>query len=236
MGTSVLFCFGLKVQVYYDVRKLANAGFEDSPNCHPMTSTSVTMAHDSSAAPRTLLLRLKNETRDAHESLEQDLDLLRPDLTLERYRSIVERFYGFYRPWESTINPLLTEHLPDFAEVRSKVPSLLEDLAYLGSKSAKLPVCKALPECRQWPDVLGGLYVTEAATLSGQIISRKLEQMLGLSPRHGTAFFSSYGLQVGPMWRMFGATLQSRTPVEKEQTVIDAAKQTFACMHRWLCR
>jgi heme oxygenase len=201
-----------------------------------MTCTSVKMAHDSYAAPRTLLLRLKNETRDAHESLERDLDLLRPDLTLERYRSVVERLYGFYRPWENTINPLLTDHLPDFAGVRSKVPRLLEDLAYLGSKAAKLPVCKALPDCRKWPDILGGLYVTEAATLSGQIVSRKLEQMLGLSARRGTAFFSSYGLQVGTMWRSFGATLQSRTPVETEQIVIDAAKQTFACMHRWVCR
>jgi heme oxygenase len=200
-----------------------------------MTSTSVKMAHDSSAAPRTLLLRLKDETRDVHESLERDLDLLRPDLTLERYRSIVERFYGFYQPWENAVKPLVSEHLPDFAETRVKVPKLLEDLVYLGRKTAKLPVCKKLPDCRTWPAVLGGLYVTEGATLGGQIISRQLEQMLGLSARRGAAFFSSYGLQVGPMWRSFGTMLQANAPVEKEDVVIDAARQTFVCMHRWLC-
>jgi heme oxygenase len=74
-----------------------------------MASNSVEMAHDSSAAPRTLLLRLKDETRDVHESLERDLDLLRPDLTLERYQSVVERFYGFYHPWENAVKPLLSE-------------------------------------------------------------------------------------------------------------------------------
>jgi heme oxygenase len=200
-----------------------------------MTSNSVKMAHDPSAAPRTLLLRLKDETRDVHESLERDLNLFHPDFTLERYRGIVERFYGFYQPWEDALKPLLAEHLPDFAEPRTKLPKLLEDLAYLGSDPAKVAVCNALPDCRQWPDVLGGLYVTEGATLGGQIISRHLEQMLGLSARRGAAFFSSYGLQVGAMWRAFCGTLQARTPVEKEDTVIEAARQTFVSMHEWLC-
>jgi heme oxygenase len=200
-----------------------------------MTSHSVKMAPDSPAAPRTLLLRLKSETRDVHESLERDLNLLRPDLTLERYRSIVELFYGFHQPWEHAIKPVLAEHLPDFAEARSKIPKLLEDLAFLGSQQAQLPVCQALPACLEWPNLLGGLYVTEGATLGGQVISRQLEQMLGLSPRRGAAFFSSYGLQVGPMWRSFCAALQEQTPPEKEDVVVQAARDTFVAMHQWLC-
>jgi heme oxygenase len=120
-------------------------------------------------------------------------------------------------------------------EERSKIPKLLEDLAYLESKPANLPVCKALPDCRQWPNLLGGLYVTEGATLGGQVISRQLEQMLGLSARRGTAFFSSYGIRVGPMWRSFCTTLQSQTPQESEDMVVQAARETFVSMHRWLC-
>jgi heme oxygenase len=201
-----------------------------------MTSSSVQMAHDPSAAPRTLLLRLKDETRDVHESLERDLDLLRPDLTLERYQSVVERLYGFYQPWENSIKPLLIEHLPDFAAMRIKSPKLLEDLAYFGSGLETLPVCKALPDCRNWPNILGALYVTEGATLDGQIVSRQLQQMLGLYPRGGAAFFSSYGLQVGSMWRSFCSTLQAHTPAHQEDLVIDAARQTFLSMHCWLCK
>jgi len=200
-----------------------------------MTSHSVKMAHDSPQAPRTLLLRLKSETRDVHESLERDLNLLRPDLTLERYRSIVEQFYGFYQPWERAIKPVLTEHLPESAEARCKIPKLSEDLAYLGSVPAKLRVCKALPDCLTWPSLLGGLYVTEGATLEGQVISRQLEQILGLSPRRGTAFFSSYGVRVGPMWRSFCATLQAQTPSDKEDMVVESARATFVSMHHWLC-
>lgn len=202
--------------------------------CHHMTSHSVKMAHDSPAAPRTLLLRLKSETRDVHESLERDLNLLRPDLTLERYQKIVELFYGFYQPWEHAIKPVLAEHLPEFAEARSKIAKLLEDLTYLGSVPAKLPLCKTLPDCLKWPDLLGGLYVTEGATLGGQVISRQLEQILGLSPRRGTAFFSSYGVRVGPMWRSFCAILQAQTPSNKEDMVVEAARQTFVSMHKWL--
>lgn len=199
-----------------------------------MTSASVRMALDLSAAPRTLLLRLKDETRDVHESLERDLDLLRPDLTLERYRSVVERFYGFYLPWENAIKPLVSEHLPDFSEARTKVPKLLEDLTYLGRKPNKLPLCSKLPPCLNWPGLLGGLYVTEGATLGGQIISRQLEQMLGLSARRGAAFFSSYGIQVGPMWRTFCTSLLAHTAVQNEELIIEAARSTFLSMHRWL--
>ncbi len=201
-----------------------------------MTSASVRMAHDSSAAPRTLLLRLSDETRDVHESLERDLDLLRPDLTLERYRSVVERLYGFYQPWENAVRPILALYLPDFGDARLKVPKLLEDLTYLGAKATKLPTSTKLPACLRWPELLGGLYVTEAATLRGHVISRQLQQMLNLSPRHGTAFFSSYGLHLGSMWRSFCSTLQAKTPLEQEDRVIEAARQTFLCMHQWLCK
>jgi heme oxygenase len=147
----------------------------------------------------------------------------------------VERLYGFYFPWENLVTPLLLDTLPGFGEERVKVPYLLQDLSYLGRKPAKLTVCKNLPDCRKWPDVLGGLYVTEGSTLRGQIISRQLQQMLGLSPRRGAAFFSSYGLQVHSMWRSFCATLLTNTPPEQEELVIASAKQTFASMHRWLC-
>lgn len=201
-----------------------------------MASTSVKMAHEPSPAPRTLLLRLNDETRDVHESLERDLNLLRPDLTLERYQSIVERLYGFYFPWENTVTPILSEHLPGFAESRAKVPKLVQDLAFLGRKPSKLPLCKKLPAGLSWPAVLGGIYVTEASTLSGQILSRRLEQMLGVSVRRGGAFFASYGVQLGSMWRSFGTTLQAQTPLDKEQAVIDAARETFRAMHQWLCK
>ena len=200
-----------------------------------MTNTSVTVAHDSPTAPRTLLPRLKNETREVHESLERDLDLLRPDLTLERYRVIVERFYGFYQPWEEALQPLLAEHLPDFAGPRSKLPKLREDLAFLAADPASVALCQALPDCIEWPQALGGLYVTEGATLGGQIISRHLEQTLGLSARRGAAFFSSYGLQVGAMWRAFCAILQTQTTAEQDEVVIASARQTFISIHDWLC-
>jgi heme oxygenase len=79
------------------------------------------------------------------------------------------------------------------------------------------------------------LYVTEGATLGGQIISRHLEQTLGLSARRGAAFFGSYGLQVGAMWRTFCAILQTQTPVDQEDAAIAAARQTFIAIHQWLC-
>ena len=143
---------------------------QNSPH---MTSTSVKMAHDSSAAPRTLLLRLKDETRDVHESLERDLDLLRPDLTLDRYRGIVERSLRvFTNLGKNAVDSFAGRPVfPALSNRVSRFRKLVDDLAFLGAKPAKLSLCRNLPACRLWPQVLGGLYVTggrhtEAAKLS----------------------------------------------------------------------
>ena len=200
-----------------------------------MTSSSVKTAHDLSAAPRTLLLRLKDETRDVPESLERDLKLVESDLTLDQYRIIVERFYGFYEPWERAIEPLLTEHLPGYANSRAKAPRLVEDLRALKSSIANLPLCDRLPDCANWPAVLGSLYVTEGATLGGQIVSRRLQQKLGLSPRAGISFFWSYGMDVSSMWRNFCAMLLAHAPPSEDDVVVRAARQTAEAMHEWLC-
>jgi heme oxygenase len=129
---------------------------------------------------------------------------------------------------------LLAAHLPDFAGPRSKLAKLRADLVFLGTDPASVALCPTLPACLGWPQALGGLYVTEGATLGGQIISRHLEQTLGLSARRGAAFFASYGLQVGAMWRAFCAILQAETTAEEDEVVIGAARQTFIAIHEWL--
>lgn len=177
--------------------------------------------------------RLRHETRAAHEQLERDLDLLSPGLTQERYRHLIERFYGFYAPWEQHVEGVMERALPGFFAPRRKVPLLLADLRALGSDAATLPLCRTMPPAGTLAQVLGGLYVIEGSTLGGQILSRHLSLMLGPAP---ASFFRSYGESVGPMWRSFLATLAAHASPDTDNLVIEAASETFATLHDWLLK
>jgi heme oxygenase (biliverdin-IX-beta and delta-forming) len=76
----------------------------------------------------------------------------------------------------------------------------------------------------------------EGATLGGQLISRHLEQALGLKDGNGYAFFSSYGQEVGAMWRGFREMLIQQSSTSADDAIVRGATDTFHAMHAWLCR
>ena len=187
-------------------------------------------------AERTLLARLRAETRQDHERLEADLVLLRADIELEWYRDLIARFYGFYVPWEQEVMRHIPSSLTAFFNERRKAPKLLADLEFLSYDAADgLPMCRSLPSLDSVPGILGSLYVVEGATLGGQLISRHLERTLGLREGRGYAFFSSYGPQVGSMWRSFRDLLLSCSTEHDEDRIVDSATATFRGIHAWLC-
>ena len=182
------------------------------------------------------LSRLKDQTRAEHVAIEAVLGLIRSDLTVESYRHVLERFYGFYRPvedalevaggWESSgLN--LNE--------RKKVPLLEADLQFLGVECpAQLPVCRDLPPLDDAAARYGCLYVLEGATLGGQYISQHIRQVLGLEPQAGARFFQGYGEQTGAMWQAFRTALRqfAASPALQDR-VVASATATFRALRLW---
>jgi heme oxygenase (biliverdin-IX-beta and delta-forming) len=120
-----------------------------------------------------ILDRLKQATKERHRLLEGKLPLLDPQLSHDKYRCLVSKFYGYYAPMESLV---LT--LPWWVEVglnfneRQKMPSLEQNLIVLGYKPetlAQLPRCHHLPEVKSMSQFLGCLYFMEGATLGGAV-------------------------------------------------------------------
>lgn len=181
-----------------------------------------------------LLQKLKEETSTQHQALEQHLDLLRPAMSLHDYRVLLERFYGFYAPWEQHAAPLLNRALPDFFEERRKTPLLEKDLRRLQSNLAAVPRCSSLPETNSLPTLFGSLYVLEGATLGGQILTRHFAQQFSLSDQEGVAFFSSYGPVVGQRWRAFCELLAFHSSPGHDRVIVHSAVQTFRRLGRWL--
>src|SRR6188474_2838968 len=69
------------------------------PMSSPQDVTSNATERGAGASP--LRLRLRRETAGLHQGLDARLALLTPDLSIDRYRCVLQIFYGFYAPIEA---------------------------------------------------------------------------------------------------------------------------------------
>jgi heme oxygenase (biliverdin-IX-beta and delta-forming) len=178
-----------------------------------------------------LLARLKRETSHLHQRLEDGLDLFRSDFSLEDYRFLLGRFYGYYLPWEACASAVA----PRLVSEREKRARLESDLLFLGlnaSDLAGLARCLRLPPLDTLERVLGSMYVLEGATLGGRILERRVRSLFQLS-EGGCAFFSGYGERTAAMWKEFGLILEN-CPKASHEELVASAIATFETMGRWL--
>ncbi len=181
-----------------------------------------------------ILTKLKETTRSQHDALEAVVDVMNKAFVIDDYKVLLRRFYRFY----SAIEPQLpVAELADAGfdvSERLKLPLLERDLAALGCKLVNANSWTDIPSTRNAAEAFGAIYVMEGATLGGQVITRHLKQHLGLTPERGGAFFNSYGAQVGPMWKAFGAaiTAYSERHPEDDDVIVSTAVETFDSFRR----
>jgi heme oxygenase len=192
-------------------------------------------AQDFSVSPPTvdLATRLRFETTDAHQDLEDKLALLRRPPDRQRFMAVLERFHGFHAVWEEAIRH--RSRYAAFHASRSRLPHLRRDLAALGRTSAEMA---RLPECREAEALvsaddaaLGSLYVLEGSTLGGQVIGRELAGA-GWLPPGGLTYFNPYGHRTGEMWRSFRSWLSVQDVDHK--AAAEGARRTFRLLEAWV--
>jgi len=182
------------------------------------------------------LARLRVETRLEHDAIEAVLDLTGGGLTRDGYRLTLERFYGYYQPLEDAVRAVEGWAGHGFDPDERRKTSLLEsDLRVIGVDAPDwLPVCRDLPRVDSVAAAFGCLYVTEGATLGGQVISRHVRQTLGVTPETGGRFFHGYGDRTGVMWQTFRTALAAfATTQDTQDQVAAAAVQTFRTLRAW---
>jgi heme oxygenase len=183
---------------------------------------------------------LKLRTRPFHEALETKLRFLLSDaISLDQYKALQKKFYGFYRPIEWRL--LSVAGLDEDGlqlQARAKLPLLIDDMIYLSVGSddiAGLPSCESLPRLGSVSEALGCLYVLEGSTLGGRIITGHIKKVLPLDEKRGCSFFNSYGSDVGRMWSSFLRALSLHCERHGEiDAVVNAACQTFSALDRWI--
>jgi len=178
--------------------------------------------------------RLKQETHDHHTRLENTVDILNRTRTVTDYQSVLETFYGFYKPIEDLLGAVEGIETISFHE-RRKVTLLQNDLKSFGLSDHDidhLPVCADLPPLNTLDEAFGCLYVLEGSTLGGQIISRQLQKLPPPALPH--SFFISYGADVGSQWKALQAVVEHFAHDEPTHNAIVASAQaTFTSLDQW---
>jgi heme oxygenase (biliverdin-IX-beta and delta-forming) len=198
-------------------------------------------------APPSILSRLRSETRGEHNLVEQALDLMSPSLSINDYRFRLEKFYGFYAPLEMALlmqldksNPFSIQPFATIQDEKSvrnrlqKAASLKRDLAQFNRSEGELPICRQLPSLDTQAQMLGCLYVVEGATLGGRLITKHIQNTLGIHPTTGGSFFHGYGQDTAMMWQgMRQLLINGAHNRNAENNIIANAIATFVSLRRW---
>jgi heme oxygenase (biliverdin-IX-beta and delta-forming) len=189
-----------------------------------------------------ILVELKAQTRPQHDSVEQNLygkSLMDGSMSLHQYRQFLEKFYGFHIPLEQAMERLPWDSVGINFDERRKIAFLKQDLHSLGLTDediTRLPLAKDLPPIASMEAACGVMYVMEGSTLGGQIQARQVHKLFALTSENGAAYFSSYGANIGAMWKACceAIVLVARDDIAQEARIIQSAKETFAALERWL--
>ena len=183
---------------------------------------------------------LKQTTAPQHEALERNqlsTALMSPTLTKEQYLTILKRFYGFIKPVEEQIYPVLNEVLGD-TEKFKRSELLRADLATFGLSDAEieaLPLLNNLPPASKAAEAFGIVYVLEGSKLGGQFISRHVGSVLGINPESGLRFFAGHGRETGVIWNEFRLAMADfAVHSGQEEVIIQSAAHTFDTFKTWL--
>ena len=165
--------------------------------------------------------------------------LISEGISLDEYKAVQKKFYGFYKPVEMRIFSIGDWDEPELElERRRKLPLLVEDMSFLAGAEDEIagcPCCRSLPRLETAGEAMGCLYVLEGSTLGGRIITGHVKKILGLDENRGCAFFNSYGIDVGAMWKRFLRVLSDHCERYGDaETVVESACQTFLSLDRWL--
>jgi heme oxygenase len=177
---------------------------------------------------------LRTATAAAHERLHHVpvfVALAEGRLTRGEYAALLGRLHGFHAAMEAGVAEVrgLEAFGLDPAE-RRRAWLLREDLAVLG---AEVPGEMAvLPAFGSAAAAMGGLYVTEGATLGGKMLARGLDGLLQGSA--GRRFLLGHGAGHGEMWRGFCEALErcGAEPARRAE-MLCAANACFAAFEAW---
>ena len=172
--------------------------------------------------------KLRIQTRQAHEELEQEmLPLIDGIDGPAAYAGLLGIFHQYYGHLEQRIDRYGVAVLPDYGS-RRKAAWIMEDLRQIDQTVLPVQPGMPFPEVSSAAEAMGALYVMEGSTLGGKHISRMIASSLGLNGGLGLRFFAAYQAENGSRWKAFLHHLEQFDGSEFEAQVIGKANEVFA--------
>jgi len=170
-------------------------------------------------------VRLKEETKTAHQTLEKKVVLQLKAIRSEAdYASFIHSFYLYFNALEQKLAAYINNTVVPDLSLRRNSSYLKADLQELGFRNEQEEILE-LPRIENLAQALGAMYVMEGSIMGGPIIVEMLRKH-GLTK--GFAFFSGYGAETGNMWHNFVTVLNERLQSDAEQLqAVNAANETF---------
>lgn len=196
--------------------------------------------------PSDLFFRLKTATMPFHDFAEREgpmARLLIETVTLKEYHHVLQRLHGFLDAAEPRAVDGLKGVVDEAERDRlRRLPDLTRDLNFFGLSPVPPSVPPAGPGESAGPPpldrparALGWFYLSEGSRLGGRVLSRALNERLGLEPETGLAYFSSRGENPGRRWREFRRLAGGAVATPgAEREMIQAARQCFERLNHWL--
>ncbi|UQD56715.1 biliverdin-producing heme oxygenase [Flavobacterium sp. K5-23] len=173
--------------------------------------------------------KLKKETTLLHRNVERNSMLKRvmdPNLTVDYYSIIIEKFYHFHQEIETQLVKFNNQHkLITDLDNRLKCDFLEADIVELNIVKTNLP--KRYIEINTAEDFFGVLYVIEGSTLGGQYIIPKLNVSL---PELKHSYYNGFGDETRNLWLTFINQLTSTQDALNHEEVVKSANLTFSTL------
>lgn len=183
----------------------------------------------------TMLDKLKEETKSAHQNVEKVLiQELKALSSKQDYANLLNRLYHFYVSVEKQLHDIIdTNTIPDI-EKRKHVHRIVQDIKSIDYSIQNQGNFQAPLNIPSLSHALGTLYVIEGSTLGGQIISKMLQKQLNLKDDSAISYFKSYGDKTALMWQDFKIYISALEEHINENDMIAGAKNTFKSLENWL--
>lgn len=184
--------------------------------------------------------QLRDATRERHRLIERVPALGRlfaKDFSLDEYRDLLARFYGFYAVVEPRLAAAFADPGNPFLR-RGRTSDLIQDLKQLGYSEAdisRLALCADVPPVDFQEQAIGIAYVLEGSTMGGMRINKHLLGQFGPSIGSAMAFYNGYGDCTMDLWFAFKTSLDWRFESDGEglAIVVESANQTFDALIHW---
>jgi heme oxygenase len=188
-------------------------------------------AVEPTAATNGVLERVRRRTQDVHRSLEELPIWEAAFSNVRAYAALLDGFLSLVRPADAAIAMTLGAAAPEGFSATVRADWLESDRRSIADGQRSLseidpvgddPLISGIAS-NSLSAAAGTLYVIEGSALGGRILSRRLQESLGIDPSSGGRYFFGHGAETAVRWRQF---LEWLDALQLDQAGAEAAAST----------